>query len=100
MKKVLFILAAAISTFTTMADARTKDKAITVDDQLPAGNIIVHKVSADTVYVDTDLRDTGRFWFYWGMRVKGAEGKTLVFSFSEKRRKEWRMSSKSLKKSR
>ena len=84
MKKVLFILAAAISAFTSMADARTKDKAITVDDQLPAGNIIVHKVSADTVYVDTDLRDTGRFWFYWGMRVKGAEGKTLVFSFSEK----------------
>ena len=84
MKKVIFIIATVICAFSTLSEGKTKEKTVKVDDILPAGNIVVHKVTADTVYVETDLRDTDRFWFYWGMRVRGAEGKTLVFSFKEK----------------
>ena len=54
---------------------------VRVDDNLPAGNIIVEKMSGDTVYVKPDLRDTEGEWFYWAMRVRGAQGKTLVFKF-------------------
>ena len=61
-----------------------KSEQIIVDDCLPAGNIIVKTIQSDTVFVKTDLRDTGRYWFYWAMRVKGAQGKKLVFVFDEK----------------
>ena len=57
------------------------NREIRIDDNLPAGNIIVEKVSGDTVYVKPDLRDTEGEWFYWAMRVQGAQGKTLVFKF-------------------
>lgn len=57
------------------------DRTISIDDNLPAGNIIVEKMSGDTVYVKPDLRDTEGEWFYWAMRVRGAQGKTLVFKF-------------------
>jgi hypothetical protein len=57
------------------------NRTISIDDNLPAGNIIVEKMSGDTVYVKPDLRDTEGEWFYWAMRVRGAQGKTLVFKF-------------------
>ena len=57
---------------------------VKVDDRLPAGNVIVDMVSADTVWVRPDLRDTGRDWFWWAFRVRGAQGSTLVFKFNGK----------------
>lgn len=54
---------------------------LTVDDQLPAGNIVMERVSGDTVYVSQDLSKNADEWFYWAMRVRGAQGKTLVFQF-------------------
>ena len=54
---------------------------IRIDTKLPAGNIIVEKMLGDTVYVKPDLRDTEGDWFYWAMRVRGAQGKTLTFKF-------------------
>ena len=54
---------------------------IRIDTKLPAGNIIVEKMVGDTVYVKPDLRDTEGDWFYWAMRVRGAQGKTLTFKF-------------------
>ena len=82
MKKLSLILFAVLSACLFSAEGRSKVKTVTVDDMLPAGNIIVEKVTADTVFVRPDLRDTGEFWFYWAMRVRGAEGKTLVFRFN------------------
>ena len=54
---------------------------IRVDDRLPAGNVVVERMSGDTVFVKPDLRGNEREWFYWAMRVRGAQGKTLVFQF-------------------
>ena len=55
---------------------------ITVDDRLPAGNIVFEKIVGDEVFVHQDLRDTTTPWFYWAMRVKGAAGRTLTFRFT------------------
>ena len=57
---------------------------VTVDANLPAGNIVVEKIEGDAVTVRQDLRDTKGGWFYWAFRVKGAQGRTLNFSFSDK----------------
>ena len=55
---------------------------ITVDDRLPAGNIVFEEIVGDEVFVHQDLRDTTTPWFYWAMRVKGAAGRTLTFRFT------------------
>ena len=52
-----------------------------VDNRLPAGNIVVEKISGDTVYVQPDMTGHKGEWFYWAMRVRGAQGRTLVFKF-------------------
>ena len=57
--------------------------AFLVDDDLPAGNIVVDGIDGDTVKVRQDLRDSN-MWFYWAFRVKGAAGRTLKFDFSDK----------------
>ena len=56
---------------------------ITVDCDMPAGNIIVDGIKGDTVKVRQDLRDSN-MWFYWAFRVRGAAGRTLKFDFTEK----------------
>ena len=58
---------------------------VTVDANLPAGNVIVESVAGDTVRVRQDLRDTKGNWFYWAFRVKGAAGRTLTFDFTDKK---------------
>ena len=57
---------------------------VTVDDGLPAGNIVCEGVEGDVVRVRQDVRDTTGGWFYWAMRVKGAAGRTLRFQFTDK----------------
>ena len=54
---------------------------IRIDNRLPAGNIVVEKMSGDTVYVQPDMTGHKGEWFYWAMRVRGAQGRTLVFQF-------------------
>lgn len=56
---------------------------IQIETNFPGGNIIVEKIEGDTVSIRTDLRDTEGWWFYWCFRVRGAEGRTLTFNFSE-----------------
>jgi len=51
--------------------------AITVDDRLPAGNIIVDGIDGDVLHLRQDLRDTEGHWFYWCCRVLGAAGRTI-----------------------
>ncbi len=54
----------------------------TVGANYPGGNIIVERIDGDTIYLQPDLRDTEGWWFYWGFRVRGAQGRTLVVRFS------------------
>ena len=57
--------------------------AVTVDANLPAGNIVFERIDGSDVYVHQDLRDTPKPWFYWAMRVSGAAGRTLTFHFTQ-----------------
>lgn len=68
----------ALATLQLQAFSRNR---IWVDNRLPAGNIIVEKISGDTVYVQPDMTGHKGEWFYWAMRVRGAQGRTLVFKF-------------------
>lgn len=52
-----------------------------IDCKFPGGNIKVHDILGDTVYISPDLRGSDVPWFYWAFRVTGAEGRTLVFRF-------------------
>ncbi len=53
-----------------------------VDANYPGGNIVVERIEGDTVSLRPDLRDTEGWWFYWGFRVRGAQGRSLTFAFS------------------
>ena len=53
-----------------------------IDADFVGGNIVVHRVEADTVYLHQDPRDTPGFWFYWSFRVRGAQGRHLQFQFT------------------
>ena len=56
---------------------------IRIDDRLPAGNIVFEKIINDTVYIHQDMRGADKVWFYWGFRVRGAQGKKLTFAFTK-----------------
>ena len=56
---------------------------IRVDAQLPAGNIVCERVEGDQVYVHQERRGSTQWWFYWALRVRGAEGRTLTFHFTD-----------------
>ena len=58
-------------------------KNMMIDGDFPGGNIVVEKIEGDDVFIRQDLRDTSGWWFYWCFRVRGAEGRTLNFRFSE-----------------
>ena len=54
-----------------------------IDAQFPGGNIIVDRIDGDRVFLRPDRRDTPRWWFYWYCRVRGAAGRTLLFTFTD-----------------
>lgn len=56
---------------------------VQIDAAIPGGNIIIEKIDGDEVSVHQDLRDTAGDWFYWSFRVRGAQGRTLTFSFTK-----------------
>ncbi|MCF7855185.1 MAG: peptidase M14 [Candidatus Pacebacteria bacterium] len=58
---------------------------IEIDSSFPGGNIVVEGIDRDEVRVHQDLRDTSSDWFYWCFRVRGAEGRTLRFTFTKSR---------------
>lgn len=69
---------------TTATTSRPAAREILVDANYPGGNIIVDKIENDVVHVRPDLRDTDGWWFYWNFRVRGAAGRTLVFTFGDR----------------
>lgn len=56
---------------------------IRVDAQMPAGNIVCERVEGDQVYLHQERRGSTPWWFYWAFRVRGAEGRTLTFHFTD-----------------
>jgi hypothetical protein len=56
--------------------------AVQVDADLPAGNIVVERISGDDVFLHQDLRDTAGDWFYWCFRVRDAQNRKLTFHFT------------------
>jgi len=58
---------------------------ITVDASFPGGNIVVEKIEGDTVTLRSDLRNTKGYWFYWCFQVSGAEGRQVVFQFTDEK---------------
>ena len=56
---------------------------ITVDADVPGGNIAVEHVGRDEVVLRPDLRDTEGTWFYWHFRVRGASGQRLRFRLNQ-----------------
>jgi len=60
---------------------------LSIDADYPGGNIVVNSIDRNTdgvaVSLCQDLRDTQGWWFYWSFRVRGAEGETLTFRFTD-----------------
>lgn len=52
-----------------------------ITTSFPGGNIVVDRIEDDTVYLQTDRRDTEGHWFYWSFQLSGAKGRTLQFIF-------------------
>jgi len=57
---------------------------IKVSSDFPGGNIVVNKVSGDTLWVKPDLSFTSGKWFYWYFKVSGVSNKTVTFKFDQK----------------
>jgi hypothetical protein len=73
-----------IGALSCLAVANTPAGELRIDADFPGGNIVVEKVAGDVVHVRADLRDTKGWWFYWYFRVRGAEGRTLIFQFNDR----------------
>lgn len=80
MKQLYLLATIAISALSLGACSEPK---VTIDQNIPAGNIVFEKIVNDTVYVHQDLRGSKKSWFYWAFRVKEAQGKQLTFVFTK-----------------
>lgn len=56
---------------------------IKISSDFPGGNIVVNKISADTVWLKPDLTFTEGQWFYWYFKVSGISGRQVVFKFEQ-----------------
>ncbi len=54
-----------------------------VDSRYTGGNIILNRISGDTVFVEPDTSNSSTDWFYWNFKVRNAGGRNLVFQFSQ-----------------
>ena len=79
-RTVIGVIATALlccSVNSSMAD-------VEIDADYPGGNILVGRIDGDVIDLRQDPRDTKRWWFYWNFRVRGAEGHTLRFRFTNR----------------
>ena len=72
-----------VSRLERIEGGRLQNAGITVDDKLPAGNVIVDGIDGDVVRVRQDLRDSPD-WIYWAFRTRGAAGRTVRFEFDDR----------------
>ena len=55
---------------------------IRISSDFPGGNIVVNKISSDTVWLEPDLSFTEGKWFYWYFKISNISGKRITFKFS------------------
>jgi hypothetical protein len=87
MKKLIFgvFISIVLTGYAEKSNAQVTIPLRIVSD-FPGGNILVEKISKDTVYLNPDLRDTQGDWFYWYFGVRNAAGRTLTFQFADIRK--------------
>lgn len=56
---------------------------IKISSDFPGGNIVVNKISGDTVWLKPDLSFTNGEWFYWYFKISGISGKNITFKFDQ-----------------
>lgn len=56
---------------------------VKITSDFPGGNIVVHKISDDSVWLAPDLSFTKGEWFYWYFKVSGISGKNITFKFDQ-----------------
>ena len=60
-----------------------KEEKVKINTDFPGGNIIVDKISVDTVYLRPDNRDSSKPWFYWYFEVVSNRKQRVVFKFNQ-----------------
>lgn len=65
-----------------MAAAVSESAAFEIYSDFPGGNIDIVEKGESGAKIRQQCRDSD-WWFYWSFGVRGAEGKTLTFEFSE-----------------
>lgn len=78
------IVSCVIVTSVLCCSVNSSTADVEIDAEYPGGNIIVGQIDADVINLRQDPRDTKRWWFYWNFRVRGAEGRTLTFRFTDR----------------
>jgi len=58
-------------------------KELKITSDFPGGNIVLLKISGDTVWVKPDLTHTEGNWFYWYFKVSGISGRCITFRFGQ-----------------
>ncbi|MGE5296371.1 MAG: M14 family zinc carboxypeptidase, partial [Solirubrobacterales bacterium] len=79
---VVILLIGIFAGLATSQESVATAPSFAVDANYPGGNIVVERIEGDTVQLRPDLRDTDGWWFYWSFRVRGAQGRSLTFTFS------------------
>jgi hypothetical protein len=80
---ITLLLWVVISTTRSLSGPMNDPAELSVDADLPGGNIVLDRIEGDEIYVHQDLRDTEGDWFYWYFRVRGAAGRTITVHFTE-----------------
>jgi hypothetical protein len=57
---------------------------IEISSDFPGGNIVINKISQDTVWLKSDLSFTEGDWFYWYFKASNISGKKITFCFEQK----------------
>lgn len=73
----------ALCALAGLSGAPAARSAVVVDADIPAGNIVCERTDGDQIFVHQELRGSSQWWFYWAFRVRGAEGRTLTFNFTD-----------------
>ncbi len=80
MKKIVTVLLwIIVCSYNSVA----QDNIVKIESDFPGGNIIIEKMSNDTIWLKPDLRDTEGNWFYWYFKITGISGRTIQFQFTQ-----------------
>ncbi len=79
MRSIIVILTIIQSFFICDVNGQNNLK---ISSDFPGGNIVVNKISEDTVWLEPDLSFTEGKWFYWYFKISNISGKKISFKFS------------------